>query len=214
MLHNLYVIKNSGCVFHKKIDGKYVIDADLVCGFLSAVETFSSELRDRIKVIEMERFKFVYEVSDLNEFIFVVQSDSEDDLEEVYKRLKSFKRFFEEEFDGEWERWNGRLPPRARAEGLTEKWLGGETFRSKKDDFLQTFVPVARLRRRETLSPAEVKVLNYAFWRGRMRLTDLVNDLCLHENLARDVANDLIEKGFLKREETVNENININVYNF
>jgi predicted DNA-binding transcriptional regulator len=63
------------------------------------------------------------------------------------------------------------------------------------------------------LSPEEVKVLNYAFWRGRMRLTDLINDLCIHENLARDVANDLIEKGFLKRE-TVNENININVYNF
>ena len=213
MLHNLYVIKNSGCVFHKKIDGKYSVDADLVCGFLSAVETFSRELRDRIKVIEMERFKFVYEVSDLNEFIFIVQSDSEDDLEEVYKRLKSFKKYFEEEFDGEWERWNGRLPPRARAEGLTQKWLGGETFRSKKDVFLQTFVPVVRLRRRETLSPDEVKVLNYAFWRGRMRLTDLINDLCIHENLARDVANDLIEKGFLKRE-TVNENINNYVYNF
>ena len=46
-------------------------------------------MRDRIKVIEMERFKFVYEVSDLNGFIFVVQSDTEDDLDEVYKRLKS-----------------------------------------------------------------------------------------------------------------------------
>jgi len=128
-------------------------------------------------------------------------------LEGIYKRLKSFKRYFEEEFDGEWDRWNGRLPPRARAEDLTQKWLGGETFRGKKEDFLQTFVPVARLRRRETLSPEEVKVLNYAFWRGRMRLTDLINDLRLHENLARGVANGLIEKGFLKRED-VSESIN------
>ncbi|MEX2720066.1 MAG: hypothetical protein Q6362_001455 [Candidatus Wukongarchaeota archaeon] len=207
MLHDLYVIKNSVCVFHKKIGGKYCVDADLVSGFLSAVETFSKELRDRIRVIEMERFKFVYEVSDLNGFIFVVQSDTEDDLEGIYKRLKSFKRYFEEEFDGEWDRWNGRLPPRARAEDLTQKWLGGETFRGKKEDFLQTFVPVARLRRRETLSPEEVKVLNYAFWRGRMRLTDLINDLRLHENLARGVANGLIEKGFLKRED-VSESIN------
>ncbi|MHA1715690.1 MAG: Rab family GTPase [Promethearchaeota archaeon] len=89
--------------------GEKQVDQDLISGFLTALSSFSVEVKGgAIKSLVMEDIRFIYKMGD-HETLFVFCCDKDDLEEEVEERIEKVKNKFCEMFADKLKDWNGNL---------------------------------------------------------------------------------------------------------
>jgi len=106
MIHHVYIIKRSGeCLFSKSYGAK-LLDEGLISGFLSALQSFVTEVSgDIIKIIRTGNIKFIYGVA--KDLIFVLATSEDEDEELAQQKITTLKEEFIRRFQQELETWNG-----------------------------------------------------------------------------------------------------------
>ncbi|MHA1754959.1 MAG: ADP-ribosylation factor-like protein [Candidatus Odinarchaeia archaeon] len=106
MIHNVYIIKKSGeCLFSKSY-GMKSLDEGLISGFLSALQSFVSEVSgDAIKVIRTGNIKFIYGVG--KDLIFVFSASEDEDEKQAQEKISKIKDEFIKRYHTHLEDWDG-----------------------------------------------------------------------------------------------------------
>jgi len=89
--------------------GDKKVDQDLISGFLTALASFSTEVKGgKIESLVMQDIRFIYSVAD-NELLFVFCCDKDDLEEEVQGRIEKVKGEFNRMFADQVINWNGNV---------------------------------------------------------------------------------------------------------
>ena len=89
--------------------GDKKIDQDLISGFLTALASFSTEVKGgKIESLVMQDIRFIYSVSD-NELLFVFCCDKDDMEDEVQGRIEKVKKEFNQMYSDQIKNWNGNV---------------------------------------------------------------------------------------------------------
>ncbi len=106
MIHHVYIIKRSGeCLFSKSYGAK-LLDEGLISGFLSALQSFVTEVSGEvIKIIRTGNIKFIYGVA--RDLIFVLATSEDEDEELTQQKITTLKEEFIKKFEKEIDSWNG-----------------------------------------------------------------------------------------------------------
>lgn len=106
MIHHVYIIKRSGeCLFSKSYGAK-LLDEGLISGFLSALQSFVTEVSGEvIKIIRTGNIKFIYGVA--KDLIFVLATSEDEDEELAQQKITVLKEEFIKRFEKEIDNWKG-----------------------------------------------------------------------------------------------------------
>jgi hypothetical protein len=89
--------------------GEKQIDQDLISGFLTALTSFSTEVKGgKIESIVMADIRFIYSVG-AKELLFVFCCDKDDLEQEVQGRIEKVKKEFQDMFTDQLVDWNGNV---------------------------------------------------------------------------------------------------------
>lgn len=89
--------------------GDKKVDQDLISGFLTALASFSTEVKGgKIESLVMQDIRFIYSIAD-NELLFVFCCDKDDMEEEVQGRIEKVKGEFNRMFADQIINWNGNV---------------------------------------------------------------------------------------------------------
>ncbi|MFX0097787.1 MAG: ADP-ribosylation factor-like protein [Candidatus Hodarchaeota archaeon] len=107
MIHSVYVIKRTGECLFSRIYDENGVDEALISGFLSALQSFISEISgDYIRTLKTGNVKFVYNLFD--DLIFVFCSDLDEDEEKLRLKIDRAQSVFLNEFSGKIQGWDGQ----------------------------------------------------------------------------------------------------------
>ncbi|MFX0203819.1 MAG: ADP-ribosylation factor-like protein [Candidatus Hodarchaeota archaeon] len=106
MIHSVYIIKRTGECLFSRIYDKNGVDEALISGFLSALQSFISEISgDYIRTLKTGNVKFVYNL--LDDLIFVFCVDLDEDEEKLRIKIDRTQSVFLNEFSDIVEGWDG-----------------------------------------------------------------------------------------------------------
>jgi small GTP-binding protein len=106
MIHNVYIIKKSGECLLSKSYGSKSLDEGLISGFLSALQSFVSEVSgDAIKVIRTGNIKFIYGVGQDLIFVFSTSEDEDDKL--IQEKITALRDNFIGKYGDSLDDWDG-----------------------------------------------------------------------------------------------------------
>ncbi|MHA1410096.1 MAG: ADP-ribosylation factor-like protein [Candidatus Odinarchaeia archaeon] len=106
MIHNVYIIKKSGECLLSKSYGSKMLDEGLISGFLSALQSFVSEVSgDAIKVIRTGNVKFIYGVG--KDLIFVFSTSEDEDDKQIQEKIANLRDEFITKYGDTIENWDG-----------------------------------------------------------------------------------------------------------
>ncbi|HME54201.1 MAG TPA: hypothetical protein VKM55_18390 [Candidatus Lokiarchaeia archaeon] len=109
MIRNFMVIGIGGLLMYSRQYGDKKVDQDLISGFLTALASFSTEVKGgKIESLVMQDIRFIYSVAD-NELLFVFCCDKDDLEEEVQGRIEKVKGEFNRMFADQVINWNGNV---------------------------------------------------------------------------------------------------------
>ena len=107
MIHSVYIIKKTGECLFSRIYDKNGVDEALISGFLSAMQSFVSEISgDYIRTLKTGNVKFVYNLA--KDLIFVFCVDLDEDEEKLRTKIDRTQSVFLNEFSGVVEGWDGQ----------------------------------------------------------------------------------------------------------
>ncbi|MHA1792413.1 MAG: GTPase domain-containing protein [Promethearchaeota archaeon] len=107
MIRSFMVILSGGLLAYSRQYGDKHIDQDLISGFLTALASFSTEVKGgAIESLVMEDIRFIYSLGD-NDTILVFCCDKDDLEEEVQDRIQKVKNEFYKMFGEQLKNWNG-----------------------------------------------------------------------------------------------------------
>ena len=108
MIHSVYIIKKTGECLFSRIYDKNGVDEALISGFLSAMQSFVSEISgDYIRTLKTGNVKFVYNLA--KDLIFVFCVDLDEDEEKLRTKIDRTQSVFLNEFSGVVEGWDGQI---------------------------------------------------------------------------------------------------------
>lgn len=97
MIHNFYIIRESGiCLYHKKY-GSLDEEPQSIAAFLTAVSMFSNEIvGEKVRIISTDNFKFIFKTD--GKLMLTVFTDRSDQNERVLEmmdtvKIRVFQRF-------------------------------------------------------------------------------------------------------------------------
>ncbi len=129
MIHSVYVIKRTGECLFSRIYDKNGVDEALISGFLSALQSFISEISgDYIRTLKTGNVKFVYNL--LDDLIFVFCVDLDEDEEKLRTKIDRAQGVFLNEFSSIITGWDG-------------KTAIFESFKAAVDDIVKDLVKVS-----------------------------------------------------------------------
>nr|MDO8117043.1 ADP-ribosylation factor-like protein [Candidatus Sigynarchaeota archaeon] len=109
MIRNFMVIGMGGLLMYSRQYGDKKVDQDLISGFLTALASFSSEVKGgKIESLVMQDIRFIYSMGN-NDLIFVFCCDKDDLEEEVQGRIDKVKSEFLSMFKDQLAGWNGNV---------------------------------------------------------------------------------------------------------
>ncbi|MBD3185397.1 hypothetical protein GF325_01105 [Candidatus Bathyarchaeota archaeon] len=109
MIRNFMVIMSGGLLAYSRQYGEKKVDQDLISGFLTALASFSSEVKGgAIESLVMEDIRFIYSLGE-NDIIFVFCCDKDDLEDEVQERIGKVKDEFYEMFGDQLKKWSGNM---------------------------------------------------------------------------------------------------------
>ena len=95
-------------IFSRKF-GEWDLDTDLIAGFLTAIQSFGSEIKQKsipIQRMEYKEFEILLEQGDKT-FIALLIDEKESNW--MREKLKTFLTEFEKEYEGSLKEWSGEL---------------------------------------------------------------------------------------------------------
>lgn len=107
MIHSVYIIKKTGeGIYTKKYEDSN-IDDNLISGFLSALQTFVSEVSsgDIIRTIKTGNVKFIYNI--MHEIIVVFVVDQNEDEKKIQAKIEEVSDAFYKKYGANIENWSG-----------------------------------------------------------------------------------------------------------
>jgi hypothetical protein len=109
MIRNFMVIGSGGLLMYSRQYGDKKVDQDLISGFLTALASFSTEVKGgKIESLVMQDIRFIYSVGD-NELLYVFCCDKDDLEDEVQGRIEKVKGEFTRMFSDQVKNWNGNV---------------------------------------------------------------------------------------------------------
>ena len=103
------VIGTGGLLMYSRQYGDKKVDQDLISGFLTALASFSSEVKGgKIESLVMQDIRFIYSVGEAD-LLFVFCCDKDDMEEEVQGRIEKVKNEFHRMFADQVKNWNGNV---------------------------------------------------------------------------------------------------------
>lgn len=106
MIHNVYIIRKSGECLLSKSYGSKLLDEGLISGFLSALQSFASEVsKDSIKTIRTGNIKFIYGAA--KDLIFVFSTSEDEDENQAQEKITAVKEEFLRRYQKEIDNWDG-----------------------------------------------------------------------------------------------------------
>nr|MDO8108753.1 hypothetical protein [Candidatus Sigynarchaeota archaeon] len=109
MIRNFMVIGSGGLLMYSRQYGEKKIDQDLISGFLTALASFSTEVKGgKIESLVMQDIRFIYSLGE-HELLFVFCCDKDDLEEEVQGRIEKVKAEFHRMFADQIQHWNGNV---------------------------------------------------------------------------------------------------------
>ncbi|MHA1682545.1 MAG: GTPase [Promethearchaeota archaeon] len=100
---------SGGLLAYSRQYGEKKVDQDLISGFLTALASFSTEVKGgAIESLVMEDIRFIYSLGDYD-VIFVFCCDKDDLEEEVQNRIKVVKGEYYKMFGDNLKAWNGNM---------------------------------------------------------------------------------------------------------
>ncbi|MFX1521072.1 MAG: hypothetical protein ACFFCD_14235 [Promethearchaeota archaeon] len=102
MIHNVYILKTDGTSLLSKRYGSLEVDESLISGFITAINTFASQIIQReVDEIVMGDLKFIYSRSRLAKLdvIYAVCADSETSSEEIKDIFDQVDEKFVEKYE-------------------------------------------------------------------------------------------------------------------
>lgn len=196
MLHSVYVYEQDGnCIFAKNFSEEE-IDKDLVTGFFSALQMFSSEFGEQLEYIQTDKRTFVYErAADL---IFVACMPNNADLRAVRARLSNLKSLVLQRIHKERQMWGEatQIGNGAIHDSLINKIMDPQSI-PLKPTAKEKYKPVARPVY-GSLHSTENKALSYLFFKGTASLHDLISYLRCSEDEVTTIIQNLREKNLVE----------------
>lgn len=109
VIRNFMVIGSGGLLIYSRQYGKKQIDQDLISGFLTALASFSTEIKGgAIESLVMQDIRFIYSTGK-DELLFVFCCDKDDLQEDVQERIHKVKEEFQTMFADQLKDWNGNV---------------------------------------------------------------------------------------------------------
>jgi hypothetical protein len=109
MIRNFMVIGSGGLLMYSRQYGDRKVDQDLISGFLTALSSFSSEVKGgKIESLVMQDIRFIYSIGD-SDLLFVFCCDKDDLEDEVQGRIEKVKNEFYRMFKDQVKNWNGNV---------------------------------------------------------------------------------------------------------
>ena len=109
VIRSFMVIGTGGLLMYSRQYGDKKIDQDLISGFLTALASFSTEIKGgAIESLVMQDIRFIYS-SGRGDLLFVFCCDKDDMQEEVQDRIENVKNEFQKMFSDQLEKWSGNI---------------------------------------------------------------------------------------------------------
>lgn len=192
MIHSVYVYGQDGnCIYVKSFNDEE-INQDLITGFFSALQMFSSHFGERLEYIQTDKRTFVYDRA--AELIFVACVPNNADLQAVRTRLSTLKGSVVQRLRRERRVWGQNTPPKKGAihDSLIKQIMDPQSI-PLKPSAKEKFKPVARPVY-GSLHSTENSALSYLFFKGVASLHELIEYLHCSEDEVSTIIQSLREK--------------------
>ncbi len=182
-LKDIFVLRYSGeCVFHHAYSQEDQIEPDqaIMSSFLSAIESFSSEVDKGTEILEMTESRFIYHRQ--NDFIYVARTNKTSNPDYFTRRLNHIASVVAVDLPEEWD-------------GCTDAFRGvGNLIQDQFDeiDINKNFEITGKFAK--NLDDNERKVYSLLRFKGRASIRNIAALMKISNEDAFDIANQLSQK--------------------
>lgn len=192
MIHSVYVYGQDGNCIYAKNFNEEEIDQDLITGYFSALQMFSSQFGERLEYIQTDKRTFVYDRA--AELIFVACVPNNADLLAVRTRLSTLKGSVVQRIRRERQVWGKADAPSNGAihDSLINQIMDPQSI-PIKPSAKEKYKPVARPVY-GSLHTSENSALSYLFFKGIASLHELIEYLHCSEDEGSTIIQSLRQK--------------------
>ena len=185
-LEDVFVLRETGeCVFYENYSeqNKLMADETIISSFLSAIESFSSEVDKGTSMLETMNYRFVYHRN--NDYLYVARTQKNVSSNYVASKLDKISHIVQEWVPKEWD-------------GCTTVFQGISSLVT--DQFgagvLNQYYDITG-KDSSTLNGVDAKVYSFLRFRGRSKLSTIARLMKIPENDAQEVAERLMQNNYL-----------------